>query len=631
MYEFGPYLLEPAQWRLRCADRVVTLPPKALAVLLMLVEKHGALVTKNELLAKVWAGTFVEEGNVAYYVAMLRKALSEPAGTTYIETVKTRGYRFVAPVVVRASAAPIEPIEDARPAIAEVDRVEDALGTVAPSVVPARRRYRTPAIAAAVLLIAVIASVGLVGRFRSDPIDSVVVMPFRAIAPADDPAYLESGVAEAIALRLGNLPGLRVPPPTAVRRGEDPFKAGKRLGAEAVLTGAIQRSGDRLLITTELSRIADGGRLWSWSFNATTGEILAVQNEIAERIAVRLVRDLKDADRARLSERDTVSGEAYDLFLQGRERWRRRTPESVKQAIPLYEKAIAIDPQFSRAYAGLADCYNLAMSGLAPEYRYPRAKENAEKAVALDPESAEAHTSLAFLRYKFEWRWQDADAEFRRAIQLNPRYELAHHWYGEFLGLMGRSDEAIAELKTAMALDPLSLAVRADMVRPLIHAGRLGEARQVLEDGRRIDPTWYGIPLAMADVLAVEGRDRDSAEQTWRAMALRGDPEHDIEVLRTAFAAGGMQEMIRAQVRQLLAEDAARAPSSRVFTAQYLSFAYGRLGDRESALKWLRISIDRHEDAPLHMLTAWQYNAVRDDPRFVQLLDRLNLRQGLKR
>ncbi len=611
VYAFGPYILEPAQWRLRQGDRVVALPPKALALLLLLVEKHGTLVTKDEVLAKVWAGTFVEEGNVAFYVAMLRKVLSEPADTTYIETIKTRGYRFVAPVVVRSPG-------------------QDIAQEPPPVAVP-ERSYRRPAFAVAALVLAAVASGVLAARFRSESIDSVVVMPFHAIAPAGDQAYLEFGMAESIALRLGNVPALRVPPLAAVRRDEDPFEAGKRLGTQAVLTGAIQRSGERVLITTQLSRVSGGDRLWSWSFDTTTGEILTVENEIAERIAVRLGRELRDADRARLTRRDTASGEAYDLFLQGRERWRTRTPESVKQAIGLYEKAIAIDPQFSRAYAGLADCYNIAMSGLPPDYRYPRAKENAEKAIALDPDSAEAHASLAFMRYKFEWRWQDADDEFRLAIKLNPRYELAHHWYGEFLGLMDRTDEAIAELKRALELDPLSLAVRADMVRPLLRARRLADARRVLEDGLQIDRNWYGFPLMMADVLALEGRDRESAEQTWRSMTLRGVPGDEIDELRTAFEQGGMPEMIRAQIRQLLRQDVARKSSASLFTAQSLSFAYGRLGDRGEALRWLEISIDRREDAPLHMLTNWAYESIHDDPRFVQMLERLNLRQGVQR
>lgn len=340
---------------------------------------------------------------------MLRKTLAEPPGMNYIETVKTRGYRFVAPVTV----------------------LDKAVSAVTEPASPSRRwNAQLIGMSLAFALAIVVAGVVGFGWGRNDTIDSVVVMPFQAIAPSSDQAYLESGLAEAIAMRLGSVTALRVPPLAAVRQNEGPFEAGRRLATQAVLTGTIQRAGDRLLVTTQLSGVRRGDRLWAWSFDTTAGEILTVQNEIAERIAVRLRHAVTPADRVQLTRRDTVSGDAYDLFLQAREHWQRRTPESVKQAIALYEKALAIDPQFVRAYAGLADCYNIAASGLPPNYRYPRAQENAEKAVALEPDSSEGHTSLAFMRYKFEWRWQDADREFQQAIKLNPRYSLVSRNHG---------------------------------------------------------------------------------------------------------------------------------------------------------------------------------------------------------
>lgn len=624
-YEFGPYAFEPAQWRLVRGQEVIQLPPKALATLHVLVASAGGLVTKQEILTRVWEGTFVEEGNVAFYVAMLRKALSEPPGATYIETVKTRGYRFAAPVVVRRAEPDGEPNDVPAPAAA-------AVAPETPEASETARGSNRRAVWVSLALLAVMAT-GLLAFSvwrRSTSIGAVVVMPFQAIAPDSEQAYLELGLAEAIAMRLGSLTSLRVPPLAAVRRDEGPFEAGRRLGTQAVLTGTIQRSAAHLLITTQLSRVSDGERLWAWSFDTTAGEILAVQNDIAERIAVRLGRELTAADRARLTRRDTASGEAYDVFLQARERWRLRTPESIRQAITLYERAIAIDPQFARAYVGLADCYNIAASGLPPNHRYPRAKANAEKAVALDPGSAEAHTSLAFMRYKFEWRWEDAEREFKEAIRLNPRYALAHHWYGEFLGLMDRPDEALVELNRALELDPFSLAVRSDMTRPLIRARRLAEARRVLDEGLEIDPNWYGFPLMMAEILALEGRDRESAEQTWRAMTLRAVPVEEINELRAAFEKGGMAEMTRAQIRQLLRQDVQPTSSASFFTAQYLSFAYGRLGDREQALRWLETSIERREDAAIHMLTNPAYDSIRQEPRFQQLLERLGLATYVK-
>ena len=637
-YEFGPYVLERAQWRLRKGDEVISLPPKALAMLLLLVERAGNMVTKDEILAKVWEGTFVEEGNVAFYVAMLRRTLADPLGASCIQTVRTRGYRFVAPVTVlqdpqlaiaaervAPSPPPIAPAESevsvpAAPDVSELD-------VAAPATVSRTRTWRFWGWAAAMVVsVAIGLSWFLWFRGSSDTaVRSVVVMPFRAIAPGADQAYLESGIADAIAMRLGGVATLRVPPLAAIRQGEGPFEAGTRLKTDAVLTGAIQRTKDRLLVSAEVFRVSDGKRLSAWSFDTTPGEILNVQNQIAERIAVGFTRDLSNAEHARLLKRDTESAEAYDLFLRAQELWGRRTPASVRQAIGLYEQAIALDPKFVRAYAGLANCYNLAMSGLMPKVRYPQAKLNAEKAVELDPDSAEAHTAVAFLRYKFEWRWRDAEAEFRRAIALDPRNPLAHHWYGEFLSLQGRSTEGIGELRRALELDPSSLPIRADLAAAFILAGNLYEARATLESGRKIDPNWPVFPQRMADVLAAEHRDRDSAESLWRAMGLTGVPLSDIDELRAAFKKGGRPAMIRAQIGQYLRVHPETDTPAAYFMATNLSLAYGELGDRSEAFHWLDIAVDRHEDAAIVLLTSPAYASLRGDPRFTRLLERVGL------
>lgn len=634
-YEFGPYVLERAQWRLRKGDEVISLPPKALALLLLLVERAGNMVTKDEILAKVWEGTFVEEGNVAFYVAMLRRTLADPLTASCIQTVRTRGYRFVAPVTVREDGAPataaerVEPlppvgIASAGPEVSEPAEAASVPAGLAPA--PRARSSRRWGWLAAVIVVSV--AVGLTQFYLSRAgaaVRSVVVMPFRAIAPADDQAYLESGIADAIAMRLGGVATLRVPPLAAIRRDEGPFEAGKRLKTDAVLTGAIQRTKDRLLVSAEVFRVSDGKRLSAWTFDTTPGEILNVQNQIAERIAVGFTRELSNAEHARLLRRDTVSADAYDLFLQAQEKWGRRTPASVRQAIGLYEQAIALDPQFVRAYAGLANCYNLANSGLSPKVRYPHAKLNAEKAVELDPDSAEAHTAVAFLRYKFEWRWRDAETEFQRAIGLDPRDALAHHWYGEFLGLMGRTNAAVDELHRALELDPSSLAIRADLVPPLIRAGRIDEARATLESGRKIDPNWFVFPQRMAEILAAEHRDRESAESLWRAMGLTGVPLNDVDELRTAFQKGGRPEMIRAQIQQYLRVHPETDTPATYFMATKLSLAYGELGDRSEAFRWLEIAIDRREDAAIVLLTSPAYASLRGDARFTRLLARVGL------
>lgn len=624
--EFGPYVLEKAQWRLRRAGEVVALPPKALALLVLLVDRAGQLVTKEEILQSLWHGTFVEEGNVAFYVAMLRKTLADPPGATYIETIKTRGYRFVMPVVVRAETPAPPPAPLLLPPAATEARAAEAATAVPPATRSSRPSSLRPGVIGAAVAIG-LASMAWVafGRVSDPPVRSIVVMPFDAIAPAADQAYLEAGMAEAITMRLGNLPDLRVPPLAAVRADEGPFEAGQRLGTDAVLTGSVQSSGARLLVSAQLLRVTNGSRIWSWTFDTTPGEILDVQNEIAERLAARLGRELTAAEHARVIRRDTSSGEAYDLFMQARQHWRLRSPHSVQQAIPLYERAIALDPGFARAYAGLADCYNLSMSGLPPAVRYPRAKANAEKALSLDPSSAEARTSLAFLRYKFEWNWREADAEFRRAIALDPRYALAHHWYGEFLSLMGHTDQGIASLQRALELEPQSLAIRVDLVAPLLKANRAAEARALMESGLAIDPTWPSLWTKMADIHAAEGRMAESAESTWRWLILRAVPMSEVDDLRKAFADGGRDGMLRAQIRQWKAQDIAPTSRASFGLASLISFNYGLLGDREETLRWIDIALQRREDAVLHLKMHPAYDGIRGDPRFVQVLERHGL------
>jgi DNA-binding winged helix-turn-helix (wHTH) protein/tetratricopeptide (TPR) repeat protein/TolB-like protein len=620
-YSFGPYALDRTEFRFRRGEDVVDLSPKAFAVLLLLVERAGTLVLKDEILATVWKDTFVEEGNVAFYIAALRRVLDDPPGTPYIETVKTRGYRFVAPVVaIGGNGAGMDRAGSVSPSDAEVSGSEP---------VSTRRFVFRPFFWGQA---SIVISAGLLllwtAFFRSsETIGSVVVVPFKAIAPAEDQAYLESGIAEAIAMRLGAMTKLRVPPLAAVRPNEDPFAAGRRLGMDAVLTGTVQKTRGLLRVTAQLSSVREAKQIWAWSVDTTPGEILHIDDEVAERIAVRMETDLTQADRERHARRDTPSGEAYDLFLQAREQWKRRTPHSIKLAIELYEKAIKIDPQFARAYAGLANCYNLAWSGLPPTLRYPHAKANAERAVALDPNSVEGRTSLAFLRYKFEWRWRDADAEFKRAVALDPRYALAHHWYGEYLGLMGRTDEAIAELKRALELDPYSLAIRSDLVAPLLRAKRIGEARAILESGLQLDPNWHWFPRRMAEIFELEGRQRESAESTWRAMILSGVPNGEVDELRAAFEKGGMPAMIQSQIRQYLRQEITPTSPASFFTATHLSYAYGRLRERDEAFRWLATAIERREDAAIHLLTNRAYDSLRNDPRFDRILEGLDLKQ----
>jgi len=467
LFRWEGWSFEPHEWRLlNPASEPVQLPNKTLDLLALLLDRAPALVSKEEILSTVWGDAVVEEGNIAFHVASLRKALDRTDTHSCIETVRGRGYRFVA------------------------------------------------------------------GVAREEPRAAVSPRPSRSRA------WLYSAV---------------------------------------ILVAVV-------------------GGLLVWSATLSTS---------AARAA-------------------SVPSKAAALVVEGRNLWRLRTPADVQQSIRVLERATAADANYAPAYAALADAYNITMSGLSPAARYERAKAYAERAVALQPDLADGHTSLAFLRYKFEWRWDDAEREFKQAIALNPNYTLAHHWYGEFLGLLGRYDESIRELNAALALEPDSLAIQSDLVSPLLGAGRIAEARQVIETAAKTNPTWHWIPYRMSEVLAAEGRERESLEARWRWMLLTGSTFETVDAQRVAYRTGGMPAVLRVEVAQLLSAE--KAHPGAWLAATNLSRTYARLGNRREAFHWISVALDRKEDAAFALLTNHDYDALRGDPEFDRQLGRIGLK-----
>ena len=621
VFAWDPWVFDPAEWRLTsAADGVVSLPNKSLELLALLLERAPGLVSKDDILSTVWRGSVVEEGNIAFHIAMLRKALDARGGTSCIETVRGRGYRFVAPVTRRL------PESDRAVVIGTVTAAAVAVPPPAPDSVPGpaptsslrARRAMARLWPAAVLAIAV-SGLGWASMSHLDArVRDVVVLPARG---AD--GVVMDGVAETIASQLARQTTLPSRAASWHSAGETAVEAGRRLQAETVLTATVDRSGDPWRVTAELTRTHDARTLWNWMF-----EVPASAPAPAGLIGARTASGLGSHFDAMVPGRVTAgaNAEAFNLVLQARESWRLRTPPSVQHAIALYERAIQLDPASAPAYAGLADCYNLTMSGLPTEVRYAAAKSNAERALALDPGLAAAHTSLAFLRYKFEWRWREAEAGFKLAIDMDPSYALAHHWYGEMLGLVGRYDEAIAELHRARALDPASLAIIDDLAGPLLRSGRVAEARAVVKQGAAINPMYHGVPKRMGEILAAEGRERESLEETWRAAVLTGATMESVEELRAAYLAGGLPAVLRIEIARLEASGGERFAVQA--QATFLASRYARLGDRDKALHWIDVAIDRREDIALHLPTYPEYDWLRGDPEFKRMLERVGLKAG---
>lgn len=617
-FEFGPFTLEPHESRLTKAGAAVPITPKALELLVVLVTRAGHLVTKEELVAAVWPNTFVEEGNLAVNMTRLRQALHDESGVSHIETVPRRGYRFVAPVR-EIGAAPSLPAAPTPPAVGSQPV---ATPTSPPVETPSRLPRLWMAAAAVTALLGLTYTLWPATPDSSGAVQSLVVTRFTSIATTDQP-HLEFGIPDALTTRLATLRQLRVPPTAAVRAGEEPFVTATRLGVDAVLTGSVQRDGDHLRVTAQLSRVSDRSQLWAGRFDQPFTDIFAVEDALAERIASSLITNLSSTERASLRRRETPNAAAYELYLKGRELWTRRTPESIRSAIVLYQEAIALDSGFVLAHAGLADAYSITASGMPGLTRYPLARAAARRAVELDDSSAEAHNALAFVTYKSEWKWAEAEGHFKRAVELNPNLVLARHWYAEMLGLIGRYDDAEVQFRRARELDPMSVALRVDFARMLTRRGRTADSMQLIEEGLAVNPAELRLYRERALALFATGRDQEGVENLIRYRTLAGTSADDLALLRQALAEGGVRGY-RLQEIEIFRRQVRAGGTWPYGLATALAIGYATLGDRENTLQWLERCADTLEDGVMGIKQGPEYDFLRADPRFQALYRRLN-------
>ncbi len=448
-YEFGRFRLKVAERLLLRDGELIPLTPKVFDILVTLVEHGGQVVSKDELMKRVWPNTFVEEGNLTQNISLLRKALGEtPGGAQFIETVPRRGYRFVAETTQSWH-------DDLTPKSAESTQPEPAIVST-PSTTKIRR---TPAyaLAAGVVVIGIIGLVYFTGWGKvgnASAIQSIAVLPFVDESAGPDAEYINDKIAESLINSLSKLPQLRVVPRSVVAgyKGKeiDPRKVGEELNVRAVVTGRMRRHGDIISIQADLIDLENVAQLWGQHYDHKVSDVLLVQDDIS--------RDIFENLRLKLNVEEKKQLEAYRLYLKGRNAWNKRTGDALQEAIEFFNQAIAIDANYGAAYAGLADCYNMLVvyGRLEPKDGFPKAKEAAERALEIDESSAEAHSSLAFIKFRWDWDRAATEREFQTAIKLKPAYAPAHQWYSSYLVAVERFDEAIAEAKRTEELEPLS-------------------------------------------------------------------------------------------------------------------------------------------------------------------------------
>lgn len=677
-YEFGPFRLDPLKRRLLRDGELMPLTPKAFDTLLVLVQQNGKTIEKDDLMKKVWPGAVVEENNLNQSITALRKSLGDSRRESqYIATIPGLGYRFVADVrevdvgddnvifVEKQTGTRIVADEESTKGSAKTEdgtapdsgvrQIEDArmeMSAVEPPITDTpseqkqetdsqlshtgnaasqgkRSSLRLPLLIMGVALI----GAGIVTLYRwafppstPTPIRALAVLPFKPLAAHDQDESLELGMADTLIARLSSVREIVVRPVTAVRKygglEQDPLAAGRELGVEAVLDGSLQRAGERIRVRVRLLSVADGRQLWVGRFDEAFTDIFAVQDAISERVAASLAPRLSSNERERLTKHYTEDTEAYQEYVRGRYHWNKRTREGFEQAIKHFQRAVEIDAAYALAYAGLADCYNL-LGGyllLPPKESYPSGKAAAVKALDIDESLSEAHTALGFVKARYEWDWDGAETEFRRAIELNHGYAIAHSWYGLFsLVAAGRVDEAIREAQQAEQLDPVSIGISVNVGWVFYFSRQydqaIAQSRKLLEMDQSFNQAYANLGMSFVQ----KGMYAEAIAVCEEGLRHRPDDLDLLGTLGFSQAVSGRREEAHKVIDRVQKVAERRYIPPTIWARVYIG-----LSEKDRAFEWLEKGYEERDDKLIFLNSDPVWDSLRTDPRFASLLQRID-------
>jgi DNA-binding winged helix-turn-helix (wHTH) protein/TolB-like protein/Tfp pilus assembly protein PilF len=657
VYEFGPFRLDPSEHVLLRDGEPVPLRPKEFAVLLALVGNHRHVLTKEELLEAVWPDQFIEEGNLNRQISTLRRVLGDTSDEPqYVQTVPKVGYRFVASVreIVERSADMVERelreqssdlVIERRTLSRIVTEEEDETDVreLEPGFEPvallttgkkdkriARIQWLVLAIAGVLVISLTLALTYSRNLRRSHETNaapvlrSLAVLPFKPIGVGDEDEYLGLGMADALITKLSNMRQLNIRPTSAVRkygaRDLDPMAAARELGVEAVLEGSVQRLGEEVRVTVQLVSVKDGAPLWAAKFDEPFTNIFTVQDRISEQVARALTLTLSSEEKQLLTKRYTENSEAYQLYLKGRYFWNKRTVEGLKKGINYFNQAVEKDPSYALAYVGLADSYSLLSDygGLPPKEAYPQAKKAAMQALELDDQLAEAHATLAYIKTGYDWDWPGAEIEYRRAIELNPNYETAHQWYGEYLSGMGRHQEAITEIRRAREINPASLIINAVEVSILCIAREYDQGIAQGQKALEMDPHFAEVYEYLKRCYDGKGMYKEAIAARQMRRKLAGVAPEETAAMRDAAAATSARVYWQKRLKQE-AEESKQGLSIGFEMAEI----FAQLGEKDQAFAWLERAYEQRSFMMLYLKVAPNLDPLRSDPRFADLLRRV--------
>jgi TolB-like protein/DNA-binding winged helix-turn-helix (wHTH) protein/Flp pilus assembly protein TadD len=601
-------------------------------LLAMLLEKPGELVTREELRDRLWSGTIVDfDHGLNKAISKIREALGDsPENPRFIETVARRGYRFLADVSVIDSASDrqTEAVPDGPARPGDLGLVELTDG-VAPPTRPLRP-FAWKRIGFGLALVLAASSSWIVySRNHALPrIHSLAVLPLESLSGDPSQDYFSDGMTDELITDLAQISTLRVISRTSAMTYKHVRKPlpeiARELDVEAVVEGTVLRSGEQVRITAQLIQVPAERHIWAQSYEGNLQDTLALQNRVARAIAGQIQATLNPQEQAALTDSRAVSPDSYEAYLKGRYFWNKRTAEGLRKAIAYFNQAIEDDPSYAEAYTGLADAY--ALSGdweyglLSPGDAFPEAKAAATKALALDDNLGEAHASLAFVLDLYDWNWDTAEKEYKRAIALKPGYATAHHWYAWHLIVTGRYSEGIAELRKAQSLDPLSLIISADLADALCIARFYDEAVAQSRKTLEMDPSFAVAHYQLGQALEQKGMHDDAIGELKKAIELSGANATFTSNLAYGLAVSGRREEAMTIAKGL--EGRGSQPSS---TDSAIALIYVGLGDNDDAMFWLSKAYQARFNPSILVRPA--FDPLRSDARFQDLVRRIGLPQ----